>query len=131
MKRLLLDTSAYAAFLSGDQKVFRKLGGAETVFMSIFVLGELYSGFRGGRQEKKNREFLGIFLSKPTVKIFPAGHDTAEIFGRVKDTLRRAGTPIPINDVWIASQAIESGAQLITYDQHFKKVKGLILWEEI
>jgi tRNA(fMet)-specific endonuclease VapC len=131
MKRILLDTSAYTAFLSGDQDVYRKLGGAETVFMSIIVLGELYAGFRGGRQEKKNREILDAFLSKPTVKIFPASQDTAEIFGRVKDALRRAGTPIPINDVWIASQAIETGAQLITYDRHFKKVKGMILWEGI
>jgi tRNA(fMet)-specific endonuclease VapC len=131
MKRILLDTSAYTAFLSGDQKVFRKLGAADVVFMSIFVLGELYFGFRGGRQEKKNRDVLETFLAKPTVKIFPAGQDTAEIFGKVKDALRRAGTPIPLNDVWIASQAIESGAQLITYDQHFHKIKGLILWEEL
>jgi tRNA(fMet)-specific endonuclease VapC len=130
MKRILLDTSAYTALLSGDQEVFRKLGGAETVFMSIFVLGELYAGFRGGRQEKKNREILEAFLYKPTVRILPATQDTAEIFGRTKDALRRAGTPIPINDVWISSQAIETGAQVITYDRHFKKVKGLILWEE-
>ena len=57
--------------------------------------------------------------------------DTAEIFGRVKDSLRRAGTPIPIPEVWIASQAMEAGAQVITYDRHFTKVKGLILGDKI
>jgi tRNA(fMet)-specific endonuclease VapC len=131
MKRILLDTSAYTALLTGDQDVFRLLAGAETVFLSVIVLGELYAGFRGGRQERKNREVLASFLTKPTVKILPVMQDTAEIFGRVKDSLRRAGTPIPINDVWIASQAMEAGAQVITYDRHFNKIKGLILWDKI
>ena len=49
----------------------------------------------------------------------------------IGDCLRRSGTPIPINDVWIASQAMEAGAQVITYDRHFNKVKGLILWDKI
>jgi tRNA(fMet)-specific endonuclease VapC len=131
MKRLLLDTSAYTALLTGDREVFSKLAEAETVFMSIFVLGELYAGFRGGKKEQENRDRLASFLAKPPVKILPATQDTAEIFGLVKDRLRRAGTPIPINDVWISAQAMESGAQLVTYDIHFKRVEGLLAWERL
>ncbi len=37
-------------------------------------------------------------------------------------------TPIPINDVWIASHGLESGATVITYDGHFKHVSGLRIW---
>jgi tRNA(fMet)-specific endonuclease VapC len=131
MKRVLLDTSAYTALLTGDQGVFAKLSAAETVFMSIIVLGELYAGFRAGSKERQNRDRLASFLAKPSVKILPATQDTAEVFGVVKDGLRRAGTPIPINDVWIAAQALEAGAQLVTYDAHFSKVKGLLLWEGV
>lgn len=130
MKRVLLDTSAYTALLTGDREVLLKLAGAETVFMPVFVLGELYAGFRGGKRERENRERLASFLAKPPVKILPATQDTAEIFGLVKDRLRRAGTPIPINDVWIAAQALEVGAQVLTYDVHFEKVSGLVLWNE-
>ncbi len=131
MKRILLDTGGYTALLAGDGGVLQALAQAETVYMSIFVLGELYAGFRGGAGETRNRELLASFLSRPTVKILHATQDTAEVFGTVKHTLRRAATPIPINDVWIASHAIEIGAQLVTYDKHFKKVQGLLLWDKL
>ena len=47
----------------------------------------------------------------------------------VKDNLKSAGTPIPIADIWISSHAIETGSMVVTYDNHFKKVKGLLLWD--
>ena len=53
------------------------------------------------------------------------------MFGLVKHTLKRAGTPIPINDVWLATQALETGAQVVTYDAHFQKVAGLRLWDAL
>ena len=93
MKRLLLDTSAYTALLTGDREVFSKMAEAETVFMSVFVLGKLYAGFRGGKKEQENRDRLASFLAKPPVKILPATQDTAEIFGLVKDRLRGPERP--------------------------------------
>ena len=41
--------------------------------------------------------------------------------------LRRKGTPIPTNDIWIAATALELGTRLITYDVHFKYIPGLIV----
>jgi len=35
-------------------------------------------------------------------------------------------TPIPTNDIWIASQTMEHGAELITTDRHFEKISGLV-----
>ncbi len=127
MKKVLLDTNAYTSYLGGDQDVLHVLSDAEITFMSIFVLGELYAGFKGGRREKENIKILQAFLAKPSVEILNAGSETAEIFGMVKDSLKRAGTPIPINDVWIASHALEIGAVMITYDKHFAVVPGLRL----
>lgn len=128
MRKVLLDTSAYAALLGGDEEVLEAIAAASEVFISIFVLGELWAGFRGGSRERENRERLEAFLGKPSVIVIDATRDTAEIFGRVKDRLRRAGTPIPINDVWIAAHAIEHGAEIITYDRHFTFIPGLLLW---
>ncbi len=54
--------------------------------------------------------------------------ETADIFGMLKSALKKAGTPIPINDIWIASHAFETGALLVTYDRHFDKIQGLRLW---
>ena len=129
MKRVLLDTNAYARFFAGDEGVLGALGEAETVYLSAIVMGELFAGFRGGTKARENREQLSRFLSKPTVCELTVTAETAEVFGEVKDTLKRAGTPIPMNDVWIAAQAIESGSVVITYDDHFRKVPGLRLWD--
>ena len=51
-----------------------------------------------------------------------------DIFGWLKYQLKLAGTPIPINDVWIAAHAIETGSMLITFDSHFDRIPGLRLW---
>ena len=131
MKKIVLDTNAYTRLLIGEENVLDIIGTADTIYMSIFVLGELYAGFAGGRKERKNKETLNRFLLKPTAKILNATAETAEVFGKVKQNLKKAGTPIPINDVWIAAHAIETGSTIITYDSHFKNVAGLRLWDGI
>ena len=129
MNRILLDTNAYTALLAGDEAVFDTLGAADRVLMSPIVLGELHAGFKGGSRERANRELLEEFLRRPTVVIIDVTAPTAEVFGVVKHQLEAAGTPIPINDVWIAAQAIETGSWLVTYDRHFTNVAGLLLWD--
>ncbi len=131
MKKALLDTNAYASFLSGDENVLQTLANAQIVYMSVFVLGELYAGFRGGGKQKQNKIWLERFLLKPSVSILDATRETSEIFGQVKFTLKKAGTPMPINDVWIASHVFETGSLLISYDSHFLNVPGLRVWDEI
>jgi tRNA(fMet)-specific endonuclease VapC len=128
MKKIILDTNAYVRLLAGAEEILDALSAAETLYMSIFVLGELYAGFFGGNKEGRNRETLQRFLLKPAVKILQATIETAEIFGQIKNTLKRAGKPIPIHDVWIAAQSIETGSVLVTYDLHFDHVPGLRLW---
>ncbi|MHB8873881.1 MAG: PIN domain-containing protein [Myxococcaceae bacterium] len=128
MRKILLDTNAYSRLRVGDRAMLDPLGEAEVVFMSIFVLGELHAGFAGGRAAERNRAELRDFLGSPTVKLLFATDETAEVFGTVKDLLRRQGTPLPINDVWIAAHALEAGATLVTFDAHFEKVRGLRRW---
>lgn len=129
MKKVLLDTNAYTRLLRGDRAILETLGRADTVFMSVFVLGELYAGFKGGDRESANRSQLEDFLRRPTVRVLTATQETADIFGAIKHRLRAAGTPIPITDVWIAAHATESGSFLMTYDAHFSNIPGLLLWQ--
>ena len=62
MKNILLDTNAYTRLLTGDERVLETIAGAATVYMSVFVLGELFAGFAGGSKEKENKEILSRFL---------------------------------------------------------------------
>jgi len=108
MKNIVLDTNCYTAYMTGDNRVLDALAGAETAWMSVVVLGELYAGFRGGTKMLENQQQLDLFLAKPTVRILDVGKESAEIFGEVKDQLKKSGTPLPINDVWIAAHTMES-----------------------
>lgn len=128
MRRVMLDTNAYAALLSGDALVRTALDSATEILMPIFVVGELEAGFRGGTRRAENAAILQRFLNKPGVREVVSGHETARIYGEVKDALKRAGTPIPTNDIWIASAAIEYAATLITYDRHFTLIRHLKRW---
>jgi len=128
MKRVLLDTNAYAAFCSGDRRILDVLAGADAVYLSVIVLGELHAGFRGASRRQDNERILREFLAKPTVSSLLLTLETAEIFGEIKDRLKRAGMPIPVNDVWLAAQAVETGSVLVSYDAHFRRVSGLRLW---
>ena len=129
MKRIILDTNAYSGLLVGDEHVLDVTASADVVFMSVFVLGELHAGFQGGAKKKENLNILNRFLAKPSVKILHTSDETAEVFGVLKSILKQAGTPIPINDIWIAAHAIETGSIIVTFDRHFSNIKGVRLWD--
>lgn len=129
MSKIVVDTNAYTSYLAGDKDVLHAFESASITFLSIFVLGELYAGFKGGTHENKNLKLLESFQDKPRVNIIDATQETAEIFGYLKNILKQAGTPLPINDVWIAAHAMEVGAIVVTYDKHFSMIPGLRLWE--
>ena len=130
MKKILLDTNAYTQLLKGNREVLDALARASIVFMSVFVLGELYAGFKGGNKEQENRTQLGDFLQLPTVRIMTATQETSDIFGTIKNQLKKAGTPIPINDIWIAAHTAESGSHLITFDTHFNNIPNVLMWQK-
>ncbi len=129
MKTIILDTNAYSKLLTGADEVLDIIATSDIVYMSIFILGELYAGFKGGTKEKYNIEILNNFLHKPGVKILNATDETAQYFALIKNQLKKAGKPIPVNDIWIAAHAIESGSILVSYDHHFNFIDNLRHWE--
>ena len=124
--RLVLDTSAYSHLRAGDSRVRDYVAAAEIVVMPATVLGELYGAFELGTRGRENRVALGEFLAEPFVMVAPATATVARHYGRLYAALRRAGTPIPVNDMWIAATAIEQGGCLLTFDRDFERVAGLV-----
>lgn len=125
--KLLLDTNAYVGLLRGSTAVAARVREAEQLAFSMVVVGELLFGFRNGTRYEKNLATLEDFLAEPWVELQPVTRVTADRFGRIAAALRKAGTPLPTNDIWIAAHALETGAELITFDHHFENVRGLPL----
>ena len=123
--RLVLDTSAYSKLRSGDTRVRDLIADAESVMVPTPVLGELHGAFDLGSRTRENRVALGDFLAEAFVHVIPVSETVARHYGRVFAGLRRAGTPIPANDMWIAACAIDQGACLLTFDHDFEHVAGL------
>lgn len=127
-EKILLDTNVYRKLLSGDQLSYSYITNAEIIYVSPIVIGELYSGFYEGTKFNENTEILRKFLTKSTIRVLPISFETAQIYSEIKNELKKRGTPIPINDVWIAASTVETGAVLISYDKHFLKIPGLRTW---
>ena len=81
----------------------------------------------GGNREKENREELEEFLDAPRVVVYTIDENTAEFYAEILTDLRKKGTPIPTNDIWIASVAFQHGLKLFSKDEHFRNISGLIL----
>lgn len=124
--KILLDTSAYVGFKVGAKQVVEIVTAAERILFSPVVLGELMFGFRNGARFADNMVELEKFLQHDAVELIQIGKTTADRYSRIAAYLRRQGTPIPTNDIWIAAQSMESGAELITSERHFEKVSGLV-----
>ena len=98
-------------------------------FDSSISIGELIAGFKGGTKERENRDELARFLGSPRVRIYLIDETTAEYYGEILEKLRKAGTPIPTNDIWIGAAALQNGLKLFTKDQHFENIPGLLMVE--
>ena len=124
--KILLDTSAYVGFKRNAVEAVEIIVNAELIVFSPVVMGELMFGFRNGTRFKENMDDLDRFLKHEVVDLLPIGKITSDRYSRITVKLRQQGTPIPTNDIWIAAQAMEQGAELITSDQHFDKINGLV-----
>lgn len=122
MSRFCIDTSAYSHFQRGDEQIVEILDRADWIGVPVIALGEIRTGFLlGGRQAANEAELLE-FLAHPVVEVLNVDHDASRHFAEIVVDLRRAGTPLPTNDIWIAASAIRAGAVVVTYDRHFEEI---------
>ena len=125
--RLLLDTSAYSAFMRGHAEINAVVQGNEEIFLNSVILGELIAGFIKGGRRRKNENELRRFLASPRVGVLDVTEEMAERYAVILNSLWRAGTPIPTNDIWIAASAMEHGLRVVTTDDHYQKVPQVMI----
>ncbi len=127
MKKLMIDTSAYAAFKRGHPNAKSQVRKATAIILPVIVIGELWAGFEIGSRREINRSDLDEFLKSPRVTVAPIVNETAERYARIYTYLRKNGRPIPTNDLWIAASAMEHSAVMLTADTHFFHLPQIIL----
>lgn len=120
----LLDTNIVIALFAGEEAI-RKLTTINEVFVPAIVIGELYFGAQKSSRSSENIARIEEFTLNCAV--LPCDTSTAKHYSLIKHKLKERGRPIPENDIWIAAVAIQYKLPLISRDQHFQNVEGLLL----
>jgi tRNA(fMet)-specific endonuclease VapC len=85
--------------------------------------GELRFGALNSRRAEQNLQLVEGLIQRST--ILDIGVGTADFYAEIRLELRRAGTPIPENDVWIAALCRQPDLAIATSDAHFELVDDL------
>jgi tRNA(fMet)-specific endonuclease VapC len=123
--RLLLDTNSYIDFCRGEADVLDQVQQARQIFLPFVTLAELRAGFLCGRHAHKNESVLSRFLNSPRVTVAYPDENTTHHYARLFFQLRKQGTPIPTNDIWVAALAAQHDWILLTKDAHFDHLPQL------
>jgi tRNA(fMet)-specific endonuclease VapC len=128
--KVLLDTNIVIGLFAGEKNITEAVSKSEEIFISSIVLGELYFGARKSMNFSGNASRIDEFALDNF--ILNCDDNTAKEYGRIKDGLRKKGTPIPENDIWIAASACQHHLTLVTRDAHFSEIDGLrtARWEK-
>ncbi len=124
--RLALDTNRYADLCRGNLRVVKIIEAADEVWLPFVVLGELRAGFAVGNQGPLNEAVLRRFLLKSGVGVLYADEQTTYHYASVYRQLRKQGTPIPTNDMWIAALVLQHSLSLYDRDRHFDALPQLL-----
>jgi len=120
---VILDTGAVSSLLAGDPTLAKLLADEDRHQLPAIVLGEYRYGLRQSRLRIRLEALLDHLEDQSEVLQVCAA--TAREYAQVRERLRAAGKPIPENDVWIASLALEHRQPVVSRDAHFDHVQGL------
>ena len=116
---VLIDTNRYRDFCDGDEDVLAIVQRASRINMPFIALAELRAGFLSGTKTRANARTLTRFLNNPRVSVLYPDENTIHHYAAAFAQLRKQGTPIPTNDLWIAALAIQHSLILLSRDDHF------------
>ncbi|MBX7046912.1 MAG: type II toxin-antitoxin system VapC family toxin [Ignavibacteria bacterium] len=96
------------------------------MMISSLTVAELYYGVEKSIKKNENLSSLNYFLLPFDIINFDSSD--AMVYGRIRNELRKAGTPIGSNDLLIASQAISRDLILVSNNEkEFQRVPNIKL----
>jgi tRNA(fMet)-specific endonuclease VapC len=123
--KVLIDTNRYRDFCDGVPETVERMRTAELIGIAFVTLAELRAGFLAGTAGLSNERTLSLFLDRPRVRILWPDEQTTHHYARLFLQLRKQGTPVPTNDLWIAALVVQHGLVLVSRDAHFDRVQQL------
>jgi tRNA(fMet)-specific endonuclease VapC len=123
--RIIVDTNRYRDFCAGVAEAVECFQAAEQISIPFVTIAELRAGCLAGTAGKRNAQVLSTFLNRARVRILWPDEETTHQYARIWLQLRRQGTPIPTNDVWIAALALQHNLALFSRDGHFDHLAQL------
>ncbi|MEQ1760879.1 MAG: type II toxin-antitoxin system VapC family toxin [Vicinamibacterales bacterium] len=124
--KVALDTNRYVDLCKGDEDTATLLEEADAVLLPFVVIAELRAGFALGRRAADNERVLRRFLMKEGVRVLFPDDQTTHHYAGVFRQLRRQGTPIPTNDMWVAALVLQHNLVLHARDRHFDHLPQII-----
>ena len=121
-----LDTNAYRDFMRGNPRQVEIVRTARSIFIPLIVLGELRAGFAAGDRKSTNTANLQRFLGSPRVAVLLPDEQTTHHYAQLHLLLRGRGSPIPTNDLWIASLVVQHDLVPCTSDRHFRQIPQVV-----
>ena len=127
--KVMLDTNTCIALIKRKPaQVLKRFDAYKVgdVGISWITFAELEFGVAKSQHQEKNQAALDEFVLPLEIAYFD--RETARIYGRVRATLEKKGTPIGSMDMMIGAHALSLGATLATNNtREFSRIRGLSL----
>lgn len=120
---MILDTNAISAFFEGIPAVCDRIAAAEMPALPSIDLGEYRFGLAGSRLSAELDAKLGRL--ERFAQVLAVAAATARHYATIRRELKKAGLPIPENDLWIAALTRQHALPLLSDDAHFDHVAGI------
>lgn len=127
MRHYLLDTNMVSHLLRGHALVVQRIEAVPMASLSISAIteGELLFGLARRPQATRLQQLVQAFLRR--VEVLPWDRSVAAAYGSTRAALVAQGKVIAPLDLLIAAHALASGAVLVSNDQAFRQIDGLVL----
>ena len=120
---MILDTNALSAFADGQAAATTQIASAKILAVPVIVLGEYRYGIAMSRMRSRYEGWLTGFL--PACRILDVTDATTVHYAELRAALKRGGTPVPVNDVWIAALCRQHALPLLSRDRHFDLIRDI------
>jgi predicted nucleic acid-binding protein len=124
----LLDTDTIIYSLKGNSAIAKNLEQhvEDPMRISVITIMELYFG--AYKSQKFEANIAKVRTIEQTFEILAADKEIAGVFGAIKASLQKSGTPLDDFDLIISATALAHNLVLVTNNEgHFGRIEGLKL----